>query len=219
MEEYGEQGASPGAPPLEVVSWDKDKVNSVQLLGTVGIMEVRQLSSGKTKASFGLAVNKPMPPGGERQSDWCARDAARRDAARRDAALLCAVTRGLLAACWQRRRSSTCLPALTVRVDNALRCAAALQVQRGGLGRAGAAGGAARAQGHAAGRHGAPVHRQVRTQRCACCPSDARAARWSDKTSGEARSKVVLKATKVGVVARSAGSAAAGCACNACCVC
>jgi hypothetical protein len=72
MDEYGDVGTSPHVPPLEVVPWTKEQKNSVNLIGNVGSMDVRQLSSGKTKATIGLAVDAGIPPGQtERVTEWC----------------------------------------------------------------------------------------------------------------------------------------------------
>ena len=61
------------APPLEVVPWTKEASNTVTLTGTVGAVDVRRLSTGKTKASIRLAVRNKAPPGeAEPDTDWCA---------------------------------------------------------------------------------------------------------------------------------------------------
>jgi hypothetical protein len=60
------------APPLEVVPWSKEALNTVMLTGTVGAVDVRRLASGKTKATLRLAVRKPMPGGADPETDWCA---------------------------------------------------------------------------------------------------------------------------------------------------
>lgn len=60
------------APPLEVVPWTKEASNTVTLTGTVGAVDVRRLSTGKTKATMRLAVRKTVPGGAEPETDWCA---------------------------------------------------------------------------------------------------------------------------------------------------
>ena len=61
------------APPLDVVPWTKEAANTVTLTGTVGAVDVRRLSTGKTKASIRLAVRNRAAPGeAEPDTDWCA---------------------------------------------------------------------------------------------------------------------------------------------------
>jgi hypothetical protein len=72
MDDYGDVDTSQGSPPLELVPWTKEQKNSVNLIGSVGSVDVRQLASGKTKATIGLAVDAGIPPGQtERVTDWC----------------------------------------------------------------------------------------------------------------------------------------------------
>jgi hypothetical protein len=64
-------------PPLEVTQWDKDIVNNVQIIGTVGSLEARALPSGSPVTSLNLAIRKPQRPqdaasGVPSESMWCA---------------------------------------------------------------------------------------------------------------------------------------------------
>ena len=64
------------APPLDVVPWTKEASNTVTITGTVGALDVRRLSTGKTKATMRLAVRKPVPGAAEPETDWCAKASA-----------------------------------------------------------------------------------------------------------------------------------------------
>jgi single-stranded DNA-binding protein len=73
---HASTGSYGATPPLDVVTWDKDTANQVQLIGNVGGVDFKLLPNGTPVSTVRLAVRKPRREDAQSEADadtnWCA---------------------------------------------------------------------------------------------------------------------------------------------------